>query len=184
MKKIAKIADGRWWAEWNCSLCIDSGIVVGLLGPEPCMHCQARFLPLSVKVYEIIQTRRFREQEVDTGLLTMAQLLISAQADEPILGEGLAELMVVTEREVKKLAARLCDEWSLPVIATRRPPYGYFIAQNAEELMEWGRVTRSQAINMLARFYHLFKTNFPDLAGQESLPFVDQISSELQEAIR
>lgn len=184
MKRIAKIADGRWYAEWRCSGCMDSGICVGLLGPEPCTQCQMRLDPLSAKLYELINTRRLFEKEIDDAMLNMARILISARALAPIQGEAIAELLSVSDREVKKLAARLCDEWAFPVIATRKPPYGYFVAESAEELLEWGRVTRGQAIAMLARFYHLFKTNFPALAGQESLPFVEQISTELQEAIK
>lgn len=178
-----KLRDGQWFFEWNCAECMDSGIRVTMF-VDVCSSCTARLNPVSHGLMEKLRSRTIREVKIDSVMLNMARALIPTSAAEPVQGEALAMLLEIKDREVKNIAARLCDEWSFPAVATRKPPYGYFVAGSAAELLEWGRVTRSQAIRMLARFYHLYRSNFPALAGQQPLSFVDQVSSELQEAIR
>lgn len=181
---VARRAGDGWYFDWSCAPCMGSGIAETLLGLEQCDDCQKRLDPVSYRLYGAISNLKLKNRQIDSQLLHLARALVSANAEQPMRGEALAFLLKCSERQVKEIAARLCEEWQLPVIATRKPPYGYFIAASAEQLLEWGRVTRSQAVSMLARYYHLFRSNFPELAGQQPLDFVNTVSNELQEAIR
>jgi hypothetical protein len=183
-KQIAKLESGFYFFEWQCGICMDSGIMKGLLGLDQCTACQSFLKPASARLFGAISLRLLKGQPIDDQLLNMGRALVMATAEAPLRGEALAQLLECPERKIKELAARLCEEWKVPAIASRQPPYGYFIADSAEQLLEWGRVTRSQAIRMLARYYHLFKATYPDLSGQQSLDFVNTVSTELQEAIR
>lgn len=175
---------GDWFFKFNCDNCRDSGIAETLLGPAQCGECQAHLSPASFRVFGAISVLQLKQKPVDKQLLAMARALVPATAENPMAGEALRSLLVVGEREVKDTAKRLRDEWRLPAIGSRQKPRGYFFATSPEEFLSWMRTTRSQAISELATAYHLFKACFPQLAGQESLNFVDGVSTELQEAIR
>jgi hypothetical protein len=175
---------GDWIFTWNCDTCRDSGLVKTLLGPNQCTACQAFLNPTSARVFGAICVLTIKDKPVDDSLFNFARALVPATSENPLLGEALKSLLVLPSREVKRTAKRLRDEWHLPVIASREKPKGYFFATNAEEFLAWMRTTRSQAISELATAYQLFRDNFPELAGQQPLDFVDTVSTELQEAIR
>lgn len=183
--KFSRLADGGWFMEWTCGGCMDSGIDIDMFNcVDQCRKCQASLGAISYRLYGCLCDLMFRHQEIDTRMLTMARVLVSANAAAPILGECLADFLMCSEREVKKTAKRLRDDWRLPAVGTRQSPFGYFIAATPEEFLSWMRTTKSQAISELATAYHLFKANFPALAGQQSIQFIDDVSTELREAIR
>lgn len=183
--RIHKPESGKYFVEFNCGACMDSGIIPDMFKTvDQCKHCQASLGAISYRVYGCLCDLMIKRQEIDSTMLTMARLLVSGVSDAPIPGEALADLLECSERRVKKTAKLLRDDWRLPIVGSRESPRGYFIAANAEEFLSWMRVTRSQAISELATAYHLFKTNFPALAGQQSFQFVEDVSRELQEAIR
>jgi len=163
---------------------MDSGIAKTLLGWDQCKDCQAKLGAVAYRLYGALSTRLLKKQAVDDLTLNLARALVSATAQAPMQGEALASLLDCSERTIKDLAARLREDWGFPAIASRQPPYGYFVAASAEQLLEWGRVTRSQAVRMLAGYYQLFRQIYPELAGQQKLDFINTISTELQEAIR
>lgn len=188
--RLSQLADGSYYMEWDCSLCLDSGIAVDMYGPDQCKACNASRGAIAYRLFGAIADIKFKNGAFDKQLLTMAQLLVSFNAATPLPGKALASLLTLDpeaktdQRMVKHLAKRLRDEWRLPVVGTREPPYGYFFAANPQEFLAWMRTTRSQAISELATAYHLFKANFPTLAGQQQLEFVNGVTEELQEAIR
>jgi hypothetical protein len=185
LPRISKLSNGRWFMEWNCGGCMDSGIEIDMFKCiDQCRKCQASLGKISYRLYGCLCDLMFRHQEIDDTMLTMARVLVSANAEAPILGECLADFLECSERQVKKTAKRLRDEWRLPAVGTRQPPYGYFFAATPEEFLAWMRTTKSQAISELATAYQLFKANFPALAGQQSIQFIDEVSTELKEAIR
>jgi hypothetical protein len=156
---------------------------------DPFLNCDCQFCwgkPLIPGIARTILARITERLKSGKGLSGEGPVILRmlARSREPIPGPTLQRILGIDDRAVKALMRELCDDWAIPIIATRKPPYGYFVAQSAEEFLEWGRVTRSQAISMLARFYHLFRTNFPELAGQQSFDFVSDITTELQAAIQ
>jgi hypothetical protein len=153
------------------------------------LDCECRFCwgkPVIPVVASIILARigdRLRAGH-ELNRDTLAALKMLARSRAPIQSATFQEMLSLDDRSVKALMKGICDEWAVPAIGTRKPPYGYFIAATGSEFLEWERVMRSQAIAMLARSRRLFKANFPNLTGQESIDFINQISGELQEAIR
>lgn len=161
----------------------------GELFLDPMLDCPCNFCwgkPVIQVVAETVLARitdRVRNgHELSGDALVVLRML--ARSREPIPGAAFQRILVTDERSVKAIMKDICDEWAVPVIASRKPPYGYFVAATAAEFLEWERVMRSQAIAMLARCRRLFKANFPELAGQDPLQFIEQVKSDLQEAIR
>lgn len=170
----------------RCASCWDSMIARGLYSPVICAPCVARPnpSPAAVKISEVVLARVGASKECDQQMLDAARSLANATAENPVPGDILQAHLRCDRRTLSGLMRRLRDEWQLPAIASRRPPTGYFIATTAAELLEWQRVTRSQAISELATSYRLVSANHPLLAGQQQLDFLSVVSSELQEAIR
>jgi hypothetical protein len=188
--RISKLATGAWFFNFRCGGCLDSGVILSLIGPQHCKQCQSSLSPISSRLYGAVSLLHLKGKKIDDAMFALASALVSANAERPILGEALASLVgaegdpTLQLRFVKRLAQRLRKEWHLPVCGRRETPFGYFIAANAEEFLDWMRTTRAQAISELATAYHLFTANFPELAGQQSLDFVNTVSTELEEAIR
>jgi len=148
-----------------------------------CQYCDSKpIIPqAAAKIRAAWERRLLTHGEISREAVHALRIL--ARADEPVLGFVFDRLLHINERRRKRLMRELRDEWLLPLCGTRQNPKGYYIATTLEQLLEWGRVTRSQAISELAGWYRVFRANAPDLAGQQSLDFVTQVSGELQEAI-
>jgi len=188
------------FTEPKCFHCWDSGLEVKKLDYknlayqsdrveiDQCLKCEAWHSPTARRLFGAVSARLLKGKKIDDAMLAMARALVPATADQPIQGEALIPVVEAKGdqplRFVKLTARRLRQEWQLPVCGRREQPFGYFIAQTPDEFLDWMRTTRSQAISELATAYQLFKSNFPELAGQQSLEFVETVSTELQEAIR
>jgi len=168
----------------QCVYCWDSGIAGDLRGINQCRQCNASLGPVSYRLFGCLSNLQLKGKEINDQMLVMARAIVPFSFAEPVMGKDLADLLMISERQVKRLAKQIRDEWQLPICTRREPPYGYYFAAKAEEFLDWLRTTKSQAISELATAYHLFKSNFPELAGQQSLEFVNTVSSELQEALR
>jgi len=172
----------------RCSRCWDSHIALDIFDrPDRCGFCLTARIPITAaaqKILDCVLTRIEKGRTVDALTLNTARMLSRGTAEEPVLGAVLQAHLKCDPRRIKQLMRTLRDEWLLPVSASREEPYGYYIATSQEELIAWARTSRAQAISTLATLYRLLRANIPALAGQENLDFVEQVSSELQEAIR
>lgn len=170
----------------RCLKCLDSFIAIGLYGPIVCNDCcpKAEMTPAARKISDCVLGRLAQSKPIDAALLDAARCLANATQAEPIRGDVLESALSCDRRRVSELMKRLRDEWQLPAIGSRSKPTGYFVAVTGEQLLEWNRVTRSQAISELATSYQLVKAQYPELIGQQSLDFINTVSTELKEAIR
>ncbi|SRR6266496_2685068 len=162
---------------------------VGDLFLDSILNCDCTFCwgkPVIPAVSEKIITRleyRLRiDEEPPRDALHVLRML--ARSADPLQASVFERFLSIDARAVKGIMRELRDEWLLPICGTRKPPYGYFVAGTAEQFLEWMRVTRSQAISELATAHKLFRTNFPELAGQQTFDFVGQVSHELKTAIQ
>jgi hypothetical protein len=146
-----------------------------------CAHLEVNPV-LADRALEAFQRRLLSKQDCAPQVIHALKMLVRAR--HPLQGVVFEDGLSIDARERKAIMRQLRDGWLLPVCATRQRPFGYFIAETPAEFLEWQRVTRSQAIAELATAHKVFKANFPELAGQQSLAFIDQVSTELQEAIR
>lgn len=171
-----------------CSRCWNSHITKDIFGrPDRCGFCLTARMPVTAaaqKILDCVLLRIERGKTVDSLTLDAARMLSRGTAEEPVMGAVLQAHLKCDPRRIKQIMRTLRDEWLLPVSASREEPYGYYIATSQEELIAWARTSRAQAISTLATLYRLLRANIPALAGQENLDFVEQVSNELQEAIR
>jgi hypothetical protein len=168
----------------QCQQCWDSFIEIDMYGPATCKQPHHGISAAATRISEVVVARIATEKKIDPAMLDAARSLANATAENPIPGVVLMAHLNCDRRRLSELMQRLCDEWALPAIASRQPPYGYYIAVTADQLDAWSRGMRSQAISELARVHHLKRTCYPLLAGQQPFDFIEQVSSELQEAIR
>jgi len=148
-----------------------------------CSFCLHRPInqTLANRALEAFQRRLLSGQDCDALAIHALKMLVRAEG--PIQGVTFDNNLRIDDRARKEIMRSLRDDWLLPVCAMRQRPFGYFIAATPEQFLEWMRVTRSQAISELATAHKLFRANFPELAGQQPLDFIVQISDELTAAI-
>jgi hypothetical protein len=171
----------------RCPECWDSTISNSLLGPNECRLCSYSPTPVSPaaqRIRDCVLEILARGKKIDNQLLDTARALANSSFAEPIPGEILQAHLHCDRRVLSDRMKQLRDDWHLPALAARQKPTGYYIATTAQGFLDWRRTTRAQAISELVTMYHLERTNFPELAGQQTLDFIAQVSSELQEAMR
>jgi hypothetical protein len=168
----------------RCFDCWDSTIVVTPYGPGKCITCleQGNVLPAAQKLSEVVWRRIERQQLVDQRALNAARAIVTATSELPISGPTLQGLLRESDRGVKSCVEILRGEWVLPIGSTRK--VGYYWMYTAKDFLDWSRPYRSQSITSLATLHKMQRANFPELAGQESIQFIEQVTDELTEAIR
>jgi biotin operon repressor len=165
----------------QCSWCWDSTISITPTSLERC--CLERCsTPATNKFFECVSIRTEKKMEIDPRILNTARAIVTARTDQPISGYTLQALLRETERGVKKFIETLRKEWVLPIGSTRE--LGYYWMLTAKDFLDWSRAYRAQAITSLATLYKMQRVNFPELAGQESLDFIQQVESEMGDAIK
>lgn len=171
----------------GCLECRDTGIANALYGPTECTACvySAHQVPASARrIHDCVLELLSRGKKIDRQLLETAQALAHSSFERPVPGDRLQVILKCDRRGLSDRMKQLRDEWHLPALGTRQQPNGYYIATTVEGFMHWRRHTRSQAISEFATLYRLERANFPELAGQQSLDFINGVSADLQEAIR
>ena len=163
-----------------CPDCWDSTIAITPNGLERC--CPGKVSPAATKLAEHVWLREEKKMETDPRVLNTARAIVTATVEQPISGPTLQALLRETERGVKSYVETLRREWVLPIGSTRQ--LGYYWMLSAKDFLDWSRAYRAQAITSLVTLYKMQRTNFPELAGQESLQFIQQIESEMEDAIR
>lgn len=172
----------------RCSRCWDSHVAKDMYErPDRCGFCLMAKMPITAaaqKILDCVLARIEAGRTIDPLTLDAARMLSRSSLTEPVMGAVLMAHLNADARKVKQLMRTLRDDWLLPVCASREEPYGYYIAGSLDELSSWARTSRAQAISTLATMYRLLRANMPALAGQQQLDFVEQVSRELEEAIK
>lgn len=76
------------------------------------------------------------------------------------------------DREIKRTIRSLrC--LGLAILSSKRPPYGYWWCQSADEMREFVDRFKAQPMDELYTLSRMVKANFPHLAGQLSLDFAE-----------
>ncbi len=167
----------------RCFDCWDSTIVVTAEGPRRCADCIdcEGVSPQAERLAEVVWLRFEKKQAVDLRALNAARAIVTATREMPISGPTLQGMLRETERNIMGFVETLRQEWVLPIGSTRKT--GYYWMRTAQDYLDWRRPYRRQAITSLATMYRIERVNFPELSGQESLPFIDQVRDELREAL-
>jgi biotin operon repressor len=167
-----------------CYCCWDSTITITPEGIERCEPCleRGKATPATEKLTEYVFMLKERNIDIDPRVLNTARAIVTATSDKPISGHTLQALLRESPRMIKECVEVLRSDWVLPIGSTRK--LGYYWMLTEKDFLDWSRPYRGQAITSLATLYRMQRVNFPNLAGQGSLQFVEQIRTELEETIR
>ena len=87
--------------------------------------------------------------------------------------DHLVKSLGVSERQVKQMVKDLVELYGLPVGASRRPPYGYYLAVTAEEIDDTCRNYFREAVSLFHRIQLL-------AGDQRMLEYHGQVPLELK----
>lgn len=102
----------------------------------------------------------------------VASLLLDASKERPIDNEMIRAAIRMQfnesrdERTIKMIIRSLRKDHSFPIVSSRKKPAGYWWCKSSEEMEEWVRVLRSQALDELHTIGRAVREHFPALAGQ------------------
>ncbi len=106
-------------------------------------------------------------------------LLLSASSQQP---KRIAEIIVacgralgewLTEREVKEVIRSLRKEHAFPILSRRHKPAGLWWCGSSEEMDQFIKSFRKQALDELHTLSKIVRENYPALAGQLTLEDCD-----------
>ncbi len=130
---------------------------------------------LKFETFEEELLNPLRGHELSDVEMFVSSLLLGASREHPvgikaiILGVNASKGYELTERKVKDIIRALRKNHAFPIIASRKPPAGYWWCGSVEEMQEFIESFRSQALDELHTISQIVKHNFPALAGQLSL---------------
>jgi len=169
-----------------CPDCLDTTVGLGLYGPEPCTRCLTsgkQVKPVTLRLADYVWGHTATWKKEDTETLIAARIFHHASAALPITGPVISAHLGINTRTLKGYVETIRRDWHLPLISQRKGGGGYWYAETAGQFLEWFRTMRSQAVNELATAHGMLRSNFPTLAGQDSLDFIRSFSEELKEAL-
>ena len=166
----------------ECPECWDSTIAITPQGLVRCCLAKGNISPAAEKLADFVWLSVEKKVEIDPRVLNTARAIVTATVEQPISGFTLQALLRESPRNVKAAIETLRKEWLLPIGSTRQS--GYYWMRTAKDFLDWSRAYRAQAITSLATLYRMQRKNFPELSGQESIQFIQQIESEMEDAIK
>jgi hypothetical protein len=173
----------------HCPNCLDTGLFWSALGGSPahCDYCTAAREPLHSPAVQIFRQRTFdrmkRGSDITPLHFHLARALTLFSGETPVLRESLDKHFNLSERKTKDVLKFLRDNWLLPIGGRKQPPAGAWLIVTDAEFIEYERQARRTAISALATLYKIRRANFPRLAGQLALDFVEQVKQGIEEEV-
>lgn len=174
----------------HCQNCLDTGLFWAATPASPahCDHCGAAAAELlHSPAVQIFRQRTFdrmaRQADIHPLHFHLARALTLFSSEKPVLREWLGKHFNLSERKTKDVVKFLKDNWLLPIGGRKRDPKGYWLIVTDAEFIEYERQARRTAISALATLYKMRRANFPRLAGQLALDFVEQVKQEIEEEV-
>lgn len=126
---------------------------------------------LKFDYYESELLNPLRGHELSDVERFVAELLLGASSTVPIANARIAyeaarQFTGIDARKVKAIIRTLRKDHHFPILARRGKPNGYWWCASPEEMEEFIRVFKSQALDELHTLSKIVKTNYPELAGQ------------------
>lgn len=107
--------------------------------------------------------------------LFVASLLLRSTSAQPVPLARVRRLAQdsldrkISERTVKGTIRTLRRDHKFPILARRSKPFGYWWCSSTDEMEEFVKSFKSQALDELKTISEIVKHNHPQLAGQLSL---------------
>lgn len=177
----------------NCFVCFDTNLYRTLKGeivacPERDLSCFTQPNVAARRLAEAIEFCRAQEIFIEGKWFELARVLCGYSTFNPCPRKTIEDVFGWQYRQIAYVVEGLRKSWKLPIGSRKNEREnrgtGFWIITDPKDFLEWQRESRAAAITSLATSYGLFRHNFPALAGQDSLPFEQQIQTELQEAIK
>lgn len=80
--------------------------------------------------------------------------------------DDIAAMTGLSNRQVQEILKHLTEFHGLLLASSVKPPYGVYIPDSADELLNYTRQLRRRAISQLVRLSKLERTHLDDLLGQ------------------
>ena len=165
-----------------CAKCRNYGIVLTDRGTiNECPNLQLGFndhRPLSEAAQAVMRAgRKLTErglQITDTRVFSVACALTRATTADRIVGHDIIKRFFGADGSLQLRHLHECIEelravWLLPVCSSRRIPYGYWIATDADDFRQWVDEVKSAPLKQLATIGAVARANFSKLATQLDL---------------
>lgn len=164
-----------------CEGCWNTGLVMSGSQLRDCNLCGIKLTPAGARIFEAFNGRPFNADDLH---FHVALAIATRRAEQPIARAILQTMFYQTERSIKKVVESLRLQLQLPIGSTRsRDVRGYYWMLNPDDYNDWAGPYLRQAISSLVLLRRMQRRNFPALAGQTNLDFVDLIATELREAL-
>lgn len=131
---------------------------------------------LSLESYVERQTNPLAGLQMSEVEQYVASMLRHASAANPYTNDDLQELVkscfgkrlgrAVEERYIKEIIRALRRDYHLPIMASRRRPFGYWWCGSKDEMDAYIQTFKAQALDELVTLSKIVKANYPELAGQ------------------
>lgn len=177
----------------NCFVCFDTNLYRTLEGkittcPERNLSCSTQPNHAALRLKEAIEFCHDSSIFIGGKWFELARVLCGYSTFKPCPRKTIEDVFGWQYRQIALVIEGLRKSWKLPVGSRKNEREnrgtGFWIITDPKDFLEWQRESRTAAITSLATGYALFRHNFATLAGQDSLPFEQQVNTELQEAIK
>ena len=124
--------------------------------------------------FEMFETELLGHGLTDVEMF-VASLLLDASRESPvgikaiIRQVGQIKGLKINERKVKAVIRSLRKKHAFPILASRRPPAGYWWCASVKEMEEFIRSFKSQAFDELHTISKIVKRRYPSFLGKLSL---------------
>lgn len=112
----------------------------------------------------------------DTRVFSVACALTRATTDDRLIGHDIIKRFFggdgsLSLRHFHAAIEELRAVWLLPVCSSRRQPYGYWIATDADDFRQWVEEVKAAPLKQLWTIQAVARRNFPALASQMEFDF-------------
>ena len=124
------------------------------------------------EVFEHELLNPLRGHKLGDNELFIANLLLDATSATPMKIQDIREALhrngrsAVSVRMVKRIVRALRKDHAFPILSRRGEPAGFWWCASAEEMEEFIKLFRGQALDELHTLSKVVKENYPALAGQ------------------
>lgn len=148
---------------------------------------------LSFEIYEREVLSPLAGHELTDLEQFIANLLLDASSEKPFSNEEIGVQVQLhftsakdykgerpNERTIKNIIRSLRRVHKFPIVARfEQKPYGYWWAQSAEEMLAYYKKAMGRLADELATIRGIIQVNYPEYAGQLTLPeVIEEVSNE------
>jgi hypothetical protein len=128
---------------------------------------------LSFEIYEKELLNPLRGHELTPAESFISSALLDTSQASPLTNADLRkrlkqafDLKKVNARTIKSIIRSLRKNHHFPILASFKPPYGYWWCRSAKEMVEYYKEAEARLKDEWHTLSQLIRVNFPEYAGQ------------------